>query len=251
MSDIGKRVKQRLLELGMSEYAAAKSLKMHYSNIQGLTAGRVKKPRYLGELAEVLQVNEKWLRTGEPPKEIVAIARKSANVNSLNQHTSPRKIQHNNMHEPSYGVLRENAHGFLGDMARTLPVFGTAAAGAEQGAFQISSGGPIDYVFRPMSLQHNQDAFAIYVEGISMEPKFEAGDLIFIDSHRAPRPYDYVVIELLNEQGEREAFIKRYLGQKDGHIICMQYNPHKERYYPVENIIKLHRVFTNNELFSV
>ncbi len=251
MSDIGKRVKQRLLELGMSEYAAAKSLKMHYSNIQGLTAGRVKKPRYLGELAEVLQVNEKWLRTGEPPKEIVAIARKSAKENSINTHITPRNIQHS--HEPrnSYGMLQENAHSFLGDAARSLPVFGTAAAGEEQGAFQISSGGPIDYVFRPMSLQHNQDAFAIYVEGASMEPKFEAGDLIFIDSHRAPRIYDYVVIELQNEQGEREAFIKRYLGQKEGHVICLQYNPHKERHYPLEKIIKLHRVFTNNELFSV
>ncbi len=243
MSDIGQRVKQRLLELGMSEYAAAKALKMHYSNIQGLTAGRVKKPRYLGELAEVLQVNEKWLRTGELPKGLPAISKKIAIHSHLNQHNNP--------HDYARGGLRENPSRFSGDIARSLPVFGTAAAGEEQGAFQISSGGPIDYVFRPMSLQHNQDAFAIYVEGASMEPKFEAGDLIFIDSHRAPRLYDYVVIELQNKMGEREAFIKRYLGQKNGQIICLQYNPYKERYYPLEEVIKLHRVFTNNELFSV
>ncbi len=83
-----------------------------------------------------------------------------------------------------------------------------------------------------------------------MEPKFEAGDLIFIDSHKAPRPYDYVVIELQNEVGEREAFIKRYLGQKGNHVVCLQYNPHKERYYPLAAVVKLHRVFSNNELFG-
>ncbi len=242
MSDIGKRVKQRLLELGMSEYAAAKALKMHYSNIQGLTAGRVKKPRYLGELAEVLQVNERWLRTGAPPKEAIMISNSHSLQNNINSHN----ITHLNPHN----TLRENIIGFSGDVLRSLPVFGTAAAGEEQGAFQISSGEPIDYVFRPMSLQHNQDAFAIYVEGTSMEPKFEAGDLIFIDSHRAPRPYDYIVVELHNKLGDREAFIKRYLGKKDDNIICLQYNPYKERHYPLKNIVKLHRVFTNNELFS-
>lgn len=159
------------------------------------------------ELAEVLQVNEKWLRTGELPKEIGILSQKSIVKSALNQHITSPNSPHSDIYENAAMLSPENS-------LRSLPVFGTAAAGEEQGAFQISSGGPIDYVFRPLSLQHNQDAFAIYVEGASMEPKFEAGDLIFIDSHKAPRPYDYVVIELQNEVGEREAFIKRYLGQK-------------------------------------
>lgn len=235
---IGKRVKQRLSELDMSEYAAAKNLGIHYSNIQGLTAGRVKKPRYLGELAEVLQVNEKWLRTGEGPKELNEIA-KMTQVGLKNPHISLTESI-NSYNQPV--IAYENQ--------RNLPVFGTAAAGADSGAFQIAMGAAIDYVYRPFHLLHNQNSFAIYVEGSSMEPKFEAGDLIFIDTNKAPKPYDYIVIELVDKFGEREAFVKRYLGKKNGHLICLQYNPYGERTYPLERIANIHRVFSNNEIYG-
>lgn len=238
MMSIAKRVKDRLKELEMSEYAAAKSLGMHYSNIQGLTAGRVKKPRYLGELAELLQVNEKWLRTGEGAKEPDEIA-KIAQIGLRNQHNQLNELS-NPYSQPVVAY----------DSQRNLPVFGTAAAGADSGAFQIAMGAPIDYVHRPYHLLHNQNSFAIYVEGSSMEPKFEAGDLIFIDTHKAPKPYDYVVVELIDEYGEREAFVKRYLGKKNNQLICLQYNPYKERTYPLERIANIHRVFSNNEIYG-
>ncbi|MFV0432257.1 MAG: S24 family peptidase [Alphaproteobacteria bacterium] len=235
---IGKRVKERLSEISMSEYAAAKMLGIHYSNIQGLTSGRVKKPRYLGELAEVLRVHEKWLRTGEGSKELAITAATPSDML-----TNPHKDTSNLGEAFQQPFAATNTQ-------RNLPVYGTAAAGEETGAFQISMGSPIDYIHRPYHLIHNQDSFAIYVQGSSMEPKFEGGDLVFIDPHKSPKPYDYVIIELIDNIGEREVFIKRYLGQKDGEIVCLQYNPYKKRTYPLERVVKLHRVFTNNEIYG-
>jgi len=50
-------------------------------------------------------------------------------------------------------------------------------------------------------------AFALKVQGASMEPEFSAGDVIIVDPNIQPRPGDFVVAKL---DGEEKATFKRY-----------------------------------------
>lgn len=50
-------------------------------------------------------------------------------------------------------------------------------------------------------------AFALQIEGDSMMPEFQAGDIIIVDPEVAPMPGDYVVAKLDNEQ---TATFKKY-----------------------------------------
>lgn len=65
------------------------------------------------------------------------------------------------------------------------------------------------------------DAFALRVQGHSMEPDFRDGDVIVVDPHRSPVNNDYVVVELLPEgtaEGCGDVTFKQYRfrGQANG-----------------------------------
>ena len=79
-------------------------------------------------------------------------------------------------------------------MKKDVPVYGTAAASHNGGAFQLDTG-VIDYVRRPPTLETAKDIYALYVEGNSMEPQFWPGDLIFVHPHKPARSGDAVIIQ--------------------------------------------------------
>ena len=78
----------------------------------------------------------------------------------------------------------------LSGLSRDLPVLGTAMGG-EEGAFEFN-GEVVDYVRRPPGLEMARGAFAIYVQGESMAPRYEEGELVFVHPGRPARP-DFAV----------------------------------------------------------
>lgn len=105
---------------------------------------------------------------------------------------------------------------------RDLPVFGAAQGGAE-GAMVIGDG-PIDYIDRPGDLAHVTDAFAVYMVGDSMEPRFKQGEILYINPQRPFRPGQDVLIELL-DSGERYAIVKTVLRVTPAALLLKQHNP--------------------------
>ena len=95
-----------------------------------------------------------------------------------------------------------------------------------------------------------RDAYALIVTGASMEPKYEAGDMVFLNPHRPPRRGDHVVIQEAREGGIIVT-IKRFERWTDGHLITTQYNPPSEVRFARDQIMAVHRVLTTNELFGI
>ncbi|KAF0138383.1 MAG: SOS-response transcriptional repressor [Rhodospirillaceae bacterium] len=62
---IGERVKKLRLERGFSQNVLAEACGCTQSNIANLENGRTGLPRYIRELAKVLEVSPEWLQTGE------------------------------------------------------------------------------------------------------------------------------------------------------------------------------------------
>lgn len=137
------------------------------------------------------------------------------------------------------------------EMPNDVPVYGTAAGSHLRGAFQMEAGLTIDYVRRPPGLTGAKDAYALYVEGSSMEPRFGPGELVFVHPHRPPRLGDAVIIQVAVSPGQIEAsigFLKRRTAE---HVVLGKLNPVAEVQLKREHVTAVHRVLTMNELFGV
>ena len=139
-----------------------------------------------------------------------------------------------------------------GAMPRDVPVMGTAAGSVLGGYDFRFEGGVIDYVRRPPALAGAKDIYAIFVTGSSMEPKFSAGDLCFINPHRPPAIGDTVIIQIRPQtDGDPEAYIKHLVRRTADKVIASQLNPEGTIEFKAPTVIAIHKVLSMNELFGV
>ena len=126
--------------------------------------------------------------------------------------------------------------GRLPSLIRDLPVLGQAKAGYT-GIF-IGNGEPMMLTDRPPNLVGVRNAFAVYVRGESMEPRYFDGELVMINPMKPVRRGNFVLIELMN----REAFIKRFVKRSDDFVTVEQYNPVSTIDYPAATVRHVYRV---------
>lgn len=148
---------------------------------------------------------------------------------------------------------------------RDIPVFGTALAAdlefddvgtgqlVEQTVFEM--GEVIAYARRPAGIYPEADAYALYVSGSSMEPRYRPGDPIFVDAKRPPAIGDDVIVQL-NAQvdGEPEivaGLIKTLVRRTGSYLELEQYHPELRFRVPMSRVTRLHRVVPTKELFGI
>lgn len=138
-----------------------------------------------------------------------------------------------------------------GDMTYDVPVMGTAAGSHLRGAFQISTD-QIDIVRRPPALMGVNSAYALYVEGTSMEPKYEPGDLIYVHPKKPVRSGDPCVVQCFAGSDEEiEATVGIYVRATAEFIHIRKYNPLAEVQIKRATVKEIHRILSLNELFGV
>lgn len=130
------------------------------------------------------------------------------------------------------------------DMPKDVPVYGTSMGGDGIGGDFELNGTIVDWVRRPPRLIGRTDVFAIYVQGSSMSPWREPGELAYIEKTRPPRSGDYVVVEFqADAHNVRPALVKKLTALTPTKIKLLQYNPPKE--------IELDRVKRRHQLYRV
>ncbi len=67
MNTFSERLKQKRLELNMTQTQLAELVGMKQQSIQSIEAGTTKRTRYLFELATALQCEPTWLMYGSKP----------------------------------------------------------------------------------------------------------------------------------------------------------------------------------------
>ena len=148
---------------------------------------------------------------------------------------------------PALDVTLPNRH----DMPRDVPVLGTAA-GAVTGAMQLEPDNVVDYVRRPPGIADAKNVYAIYVVGESMEPRYFAGDLVYVHPDRAPRVGDFVIVQTRDhEHDTTKTYIKRLVRRTAKWVIVEQSNPPRHQQFKWAHIVALHRVLTMNDLMGV
>jgi phage repressor protein C with HTH and peptisase S24 domain len=146
-------------------------------------------------------------------------------------------------------VLLPPRNAELGGPARfgaRIPAYGQAVGGRD-GEF-ILNGNRIVDVLAPPSLQGVPDAYAVYVVGDSMEPRYFAGEAVFVNPRLPVRRGDFVVAQIAVADGEPpHAYVKRFVARDSRKLRLEQFNPRKALEFPVRSVISVHRIIMGGD----
>lgn len=137
------------------------------------------------------------------------------------------------------------------EMPANLPVRGTAACSENDGAFQLEDS-VVDYIRRPLVLANAPEAYALYLSGDSMEPRWNSGDLIMVHPKRPPKLGDHVILVIQKgPDSPPQAYCKRLIRRHAGKIEVEQYNPRKQLEFPAAQIVSIHKILDISDLFEI
>ncbi len=125
--------------------------------------------------------------------------------------------------------------------SRDLPVMGTVIGGED--AFYFNEGEPKEFIVRPPSLIGVSNAFALYVHGESMEPRYYAGEVLYVNPNRPLAKGCFVAVEMTNDRG----LIKQFVRRTDDFLVLTQFNPPKEIRLPVAEVKRIYRITGSGE----
>ncbi|MCP4318966.1 MAG: helix-turn-helix transcriptional regulator [Hyphomicrobiales bacterium] len=129
----------------------------------------------------------------------------------------------------------------LPDQRARIPVYGQAVGGVD-GEF-VMNGDRLDDVFAPPSLSSVTGAYAVYVAGESMEPRYFDGEIVFVNPTKRVRRGDFVIAQVqVREHGPKLAYVKRFVRWNAEELVLSQYNPEKELRFTANQVISVHLV---------
>lgn len=98
-------------------------------------------------------------------------------------------------------------------------------------------------VMAPPVISHINNAYAVAVSGDSMAPRYEDGEICFVDPERRVRKGDYVIAQIRNEkedEGAPLAFVKKFVKHNSIELVLEQFNPPKELRFPASSVVSVH-----------
>ena len=129
----------------------------------------------------------------------------------------------------------------LTDVPVSIPVYGQAVGGID-GEF-VMNGDKLEDVFCPPSLSSVAGAYAVYVAGDSMEPRYFDGEIVYVNPRKRVRSGDFIVAQVQEEEaGPILAYVKRFLRWNAEELVLTQYNPEKELSFLSRNVKSVHLV---------
>lgn len=117
---------------------------------------------------------------------------------------------------------------------RDLPVYASAQGGPDGMSIDYQ---PVEWMRRPQTLEGVVDAFAFYVVGDSMAPRFRHGERLLVHPKRPPRPGEDILLLLKDvDKADVNAMVKTLVGRNADAVTVAQYNPAKEFDIPAESV---------------
>jgi phage repressor protein C with HTH and peptisase S24 domain len=131
--------------------------------------------------------------------------------------------------------------GKIEGSGRKIPVYGQAVGGVD-GEF-LMNGSILYHVMAPPVLSEVTDAYAVAVSGDSMAPRYEDGEICYIDPSRRVKKGDYVIAQVrFEEHGAPLAYVKKFVRHNSIELVLEQFNPPKELRFPASNVASVHYI---------
>lgn len=128
-----------------------------------------------------------------------------------------------------------------------LKVLGMAEGGPD--GWNLWNGEVVQYIPRPANLVGVPGAYAVYVRGESMKPRYLPGELAHINPAKPVSPGNYVLVQRKPKQeGDSPlAVVKLLIRRTASKLILGQHNPEKEIEVPASEVMSIHRVVGSSE----
>lgn len=125
---------------------------------------------------------------------------------------------------------------------KTIPVYGQAVAGVN-GEF-VFNGIKLFEVLCPPQLSRVNNAYGVQVSGDSMYPRYEDGEIVYVDPSRRVKKGDYVVAQIMMDDDSNlpQAFIKKFVRHNADQLVLEQFNPAKELVFPHKCVVSVHYI---------
>ncbi len=214
-------VKRRARKMSQSDLARA--VGCHPQTIQSLEAGNTYKTGYLVAIARALGVEPEDLleedHTGSAAKHKPGGTTETFETLDLSKYAS----------------------------GTAVPIYGRAAVDSE-GFFEFN-GQEIGRVMAARNLTSVPDAYAIYVDGESMEPRFFAGELVFVNPHKPATSNCFVIVQISvgKDNTPLYATICQFIQKRSEEIVLKQLNPPEDVRIPLEKVVSVHRIVGSTE----
>ena len=180
------------------------------------------------------QLSDLFAQRGVPPADVLALAGVEA---------PPRESAPESAAAPpaSRGLFQARPLDQSSLPSRDLPVMGAVKGGAE--GFYFNEGEAKEFVVRPPALGGVSNAFALYVDGESMEPRYYAGEMLYVNPNRPITRGCFVAVEM----GDGQGLIKQFVRRNDDHLVLAQFNPTKEIRLPIAQVKRIYRITGSGE----
>ena len=129
---------------------------------------------------------------------------------------------------------------------RWIPIYGQAIGGKDDEF--ILTGNQVTEVVAPANLSNVPDAYAVYVVGDFMEPRYFAGETVFVNPRQPISKGAFVVAQISTPESEApQAYVKRFVSQDSRRLRLEQYNPKKILEFPTAKVLSVHRIVMSSE----
>lgn len=147
---------------------------------------------------------------------------------------------------PKKGTTRSNTH-VINENPDKLRVLGMAEGGRD--GWAPFNGDVVQYITRPENLMGVPGAYAVFVRGKSMLPRYAPGEIIHINPGRPAEAGSYVLVQRRNPEDENQplAVVKRLVRRSAARVTLEQFNPPKTFDVPAKDIVSIHRVVGSSE----
>lgn len=199
---IGDRIKDARKKAGISQAELARLVGRSQSAVAEWETGGTEPRRNIVEkIAAVLDVSPLWLEVGGAVE--------------AGRSYEPRSTDDTSLSESAQS---------LSDPAG--PVYATIAGGDGE---QTVTSNVVEYRSKPSKWNNVKGLYGFYVISDSMEPRINAGELIWVHPNRRPAPgQEAVFTKPGSKEDGAQAAVKVYVGQTPTTWIVKQYNPERE-----------------------
>ena len=124
------------------------------------------------------------------------------------------------------------------DRRPRLPVVGSPAPGDEERI--LIDAIPRGEVLAPPQLEGVEGAKAVYVRGRAMEPRYYAGEIVYLHPSRPPNPGDFVFLTVREPSFPAGVgYIRQFAGADLVSIRIYTINPKREELIPRQAVIEI------------
>ena len=225
METLAKRLSEAMKQHGVNQPGLAREASklgppVSQQVVQHLIAGRNTSSKHLPAIARALGVSLDWLAGGEGDG-----ARNDVQLRA----------------EPGRFALKG------APAADHLRVLGMAECGPD--GWSMWNGDVIDTIPRPSNLLGAPSAYAVYIVGESMSPRYLPGELVYIHPGKPVTIDAFVLVQIRPEHdGDApKAVVKRLIKRSATKIVLEQYNPPKKFEIKAGDIVSIHRVVGSGE----